>query len=143
MMDVKKNLPGPGTIIGANVKIAGTLQDENEIIMHGKIEGEIISEKNLIITETAYVKGPISAETIQVAGQVHGSITATGKLEIMPTGRIFGSITTKDLTIRSGAVFIGKSVMPGGENALIEESDIKETVSPVSNAKSNAEYEVE
>jgi cytoskeletal protein CcmA (bactofilin family) len=114
-----KNVSGPSTIVGANVKLVGTLYDANEITVHGQIEGEVKSDKNVIITETAYVKGPISAETVQIAGQVYGSITAINKLEILPTGKIYGSVTTKDLNIRSGAVFIGKSNMPNGEKEMV------------------------
>jgi cytoskeletal protein CcmA (bactofilin family) len=118
MMGDKKNLTGPGTVVGVNVKLVGTLFDSSEIIIHGKVEGELSSEKNVTITETAYVKGPVSAETVQVAGEVHGAITATGRLEIMPTGRVYGSTTTKDLNIRSGAIFIGKSNMPDGAKGM-------------------------
>lgn len=119
MMGDKKPLSGPGTIVGANVKLVGTLADANEIVIHGKIEGEVISEKNVIVSETAYIKGPVSAETVQIAGEVHGSIVATGRLEILPTGKVFGSTTTKDLNIRSGAIFVGKSNMPEGEKGLM------------------------
>lgn len=126
-MNDKKNLSGPGTVVGINVKLVGTLNDANEIIIHGKIEGEVISEKNINITETAYVKGPISAEIVQIAGEVHGSVVATGKLEILPTGKVFGSITTKDLNIRSGAIFVGKSNMPEGDKEIpLTEESIKE-----------------
>ena len=141
MMGDKKNLSGPGTIVGANVKLVGTLNDANEIIVHGKIEGEVISEKNINISETAYVKGPISAETVQIAGEIHGSVVATGRLELMPTSKVFGSITTKDLNIRSGAIFVGKSNMPDGnkEISLPEVESSKEKDAP----KDKAAYEVE
>lgn len=119
MMGDKKPLSGPGTIVGANVKLVGTLSDANEIIVHGKIEGEVISEKSIIISETAFVKGPITADMVQIAGEVHGSVVASGKLEILPTGKIFGAITTKDLNIRSGAIFVGKSNMPEGEKGVV------------------------
>jgi cytoskeletal protein CcmA (bactofilin family) len=121
-----KNVSGPSTIVGANVKLVGTLYDANEITIHGKIEGEVKSDKIVVVSETAYVKGPISAETIQIAGQVYGSITATSKLEILPTGKVFGSTTTKDLNIRSGAVFIGKSNMPDGEKEMVVEEPTQE-----------------
>lgn len=119
IMNDKKTLSGPGTVVGVNVKLVGTLNDANEIIVHGKIEGEVISEKNVNISETAYVKGPVSAEVVQIAGEVHGSVVATGKLEILPTGKVFGSITTKDLNIRSGAIFVGKSNMPEGDKEVV------------------------
>jgi cytoskeletal protein CcmA (bactofilin family) len=130
---------GPGTIVGANVKLVGTLQDASDIVVHGRIEGEVISSQSITITETAYIKGPISAEIIAVAGKVNGSITATGKLEILPTGKVFGSITSKDLSIRSGAIFVGKCTMPEGEKEAI--ADAKEA--PKDAPKGEADYEVE
>lgn len=125
-MGDKKPLSGPGTIVGANVKLVGTLNDANEIVVHGKIEGEVISEKSITVSETAFIKGPVSAEMVQVAGEVHGSIVSTGKLEILPTGKVFGSVTTKDLNIRSGAIFVGKSNMPEGEKAAVMDEEIIE-----------------
>jgi len=142
MIGDKKNLTGPGTVVGANVKLVGTLNDANEIVIHGKIEGEVVCAKNINITETAYIKGPISAETIQVAGEVHGSIVATSKLEIMPTGKIFGSITTKDLNIRSGAVFVGKSNMPEGEKELVLKTE-EEEKEESKEKKEKSAYEIE
>jgi len=144
MIGDKKNLTGPGTVVGSNVKLVGTISDSNEIVVHGKIEGEVICEKNINVTETAYIKGPISAEMIQVAGEVHGSIVATGKLELMPTGKVFGSITTKDLTIRSGAIFVGKSNMPEGEKEIeLKKEPEKEEEEKEDVKKEKTAYEVE
>lgn len=112
IFDKENSVAGPGTVVGANVKLTGVLKDTNDITVHGKVEGEVISDHNVQITETAEVKGPISAQNIVVAGKVDGAINAAQKIEILPTGKIFGSISMKDLIIRSGAVFIGKSMMP-------------------------------
>lgn len=140
MLGEKRPAPGgQGTVIGANVKLIGTLQDANDVIIHGRIEGEVISSQSIGITETAYVKGPISGETVTVAGKVRGSITATGKLEILPTGKVFGSITSKDISIRSGAIFVGKCTMPEGEKEAAEEEGEKEKIAP----KEEKTYEVE
>lgn len=108
----EKIIPGPGTVVGANVKLTGVLKDINDITVHGKIDGEVISEKNVTISETAEVKGPVSAQNIIVAGKINGSITAIEKLELLPTAKVTGGLTVKDLTIKSGAIFNGKSTMP-------------------------------
>lgn len=143
----RPNTSGPGTVVGANVKLVGTLSDASDIIIHGTIEGEIISSQSVTIAETAYVKGPISAEIVSIGGKVNGSITATGKLEILPTGKVFGSITSKDLSIRSGAIFIGKCTMPEGEKeaaAAAKEAVATSTTSTSKEApKGEADYEVE
>ena len=128
---------GPGTVVGANVKLVGTLQDASDIVVHGRIEGELISSQSITIAETAYIKGPVSAEVISVAGKIRGSITATGKLEILPTGKVFGSLTSKDLSIKSGAIFVGKCTMPETEK---EESEEKVNGEP---PKESTTYEVE
>lgn len=111
---------GPGTIVGANVKLTGILKDTNDITVHGKVEGEVTSDHNVTVTETADIKGPVTAQNVVVAGVINGAVSAVQKIEILPTGKIYGAITMKDLIIRSGAVFIGKSTMPdrkGSESA--------------------------
>lgn len=126
---------GSGTVVGANVKLVGTLQDGNDITIHGNIEGEVISNQSVTITESAFVKGPVSANVVTVAGKVKGSITCTGKMEIMPTGKVFGSITTKDLSIKSGAIFIGKCSMPEQEATEPPEEKIVEGENPKEESK--------
>ncbi len=108
----ERPISGPGTIIGSNVHLTGTLRDMGDVAVHGNVEGEIISERAIIIGETAEIKGPVTGQVITLGGIVRGSIEASQKLEILPTGKLFGSITTKELIIRSGAIFIGKSTMP-------------------------------
>ncbi len=117
---------GAGTVVGSNVKLTGILKDTNDIIVHGTVEGEVVSEHNVTITETSEIKGPITAANITIAGKVTGNIQASQKLEILSTGRVYGSIATKELIIKSGAIFIGKSVMPESKNdRSIEPKDIK------------------
>ncbi len=108
----ERPMSGPGTIVGANVTLTGTLKDMGDVAIHGKIEGEVISERSIVVGETAEIKGPISGQVITLAGVVRGSIDAGQKLEILPTGKVFGSISTRELIIRSGAIFVGKSTMP-------------------------------
>lgn len=127
MFDKNKPIPGPGTVVGANVKLTGTLKDINEITVHGSVDGEVISEKNVLIAETASVKGPVSAQNVTVAGKVDGSINAWEKLEILSTGKVHGSILSKDLNIRSGAAFNGKSKMlTENSEEIVKEKPAKE-----------------
>lgn len=105
------SVSGPGTVVGANVKLTGTISDVNDITVHGTVEGEVVSDRTVVIAETASVKGPVTAQVVSVSGRVNGSITAHQKLELLPTGQINGSVTTKDLNIKSGSTFNGKCTM--------------------------------
>ena len=112
---------GPGTSVGVNVALSGTLKDQNDISVFGMVEGEVISEKSITIGQTAQVKGPVKGELVTVAGVVRGAIAASEKLELLETGKVFGSIVTKNLVIHSGGIFVGKCDMPTGEETVEEQ----------------------
>ncbi len=111
---------GPGTIVGVNVALSGTLKDQNDIAIYGMVDGEVVSERSVTVGQSAQVKGPVKGQLVTIAGTVHGEITANEKLEILETGKIYGSIDTKDLIVRSGAIIVGKVAM-GAEEVLAEE----------------------
>lgn len=139
---------GPGTVVGVNVKLQGQLKDSQDIIVHGQVDGEVASERNVTVTESATVKGPISATIVTVGGTVRGSIEAREKLELLPSGKVYGSIATKELTIRPGAVFNGRSSMTGKavEKELKKEKEKeKEPVKELENKVEEPElgYEIE
>jgi len=126
-MSNSEELQNSGTVVGSNVKLTGTLKDVNDIIVHGKVEGEIESQKLVVVSENASVKGPITADQITISGNVNGSVTAHTKFELLPGGNVTGSITTKDLIIQSGALFNGKCIMITGNEKNIEVKDDKES----------------
>ena len=112
---------GPGTTVGVNVALSGTLKDQNNISVFGMVEGEVISKKSITIGQTTQVKGPVKGELVTVAGVVRGAIAASEKLELLETGKVFGSIVTKNLVIHSGGIFVGKCDMPTGEETVEEQ----------------------
>ena len=124
-MSLAPKTEGQGTIVGAGVKLTGALKDHNDIMVFGRVEGEVTSESNVFIGETAVIKGPVNANAITISGKVHGSIDGKEKIEIDPTGLVNGSIVTKELIIKSGATFIGKSTMPDKSKG-IEDIDLSE-----------------
>ena len=133
-----------GTVVGSNVKLTGTIKDINDIIIHGKVEGEVDSEKSVVISDNASVKGPIIADQVTISGTVNGSVTAHTKFELLPGGNITGSITTKDLIIQSGAYFNGKCIMITGNEKNIEVKVEKEKdIEKPDDISKKAEYELE
>lgn len=121
-MNKERSVAGPGTIIGTSVVLTGVLKDTGDISVHGRVEGEVTSERSVIVGETAEIKGPVAGQTVAVAGTVRGAIDAGQKLEILPSGKVFGSLSCRELTIRPGAVFVGKSTMPVEEETLEPEA---------------------
>ena len=115
---------GPGTVVGANVKLTGTLKDVNDITVHGQVNGDVVSDQNVFIAETAKIKGPVKAKTITIAGEVHGEVEASARLEILESGKIKGSVSTDDLVIKSGAIINGKCEMKKGAEDMKDEKGV-------------------
>jgi len=112
---------GPGTVVGVNVALSGTLKDQNDIIVYGMVDGEVISEKTVSVGQSAQVKGPVKGKVVTISGVVRGPIDASEKLEVLETGKIFGSVTTKDFVVRSGAQITGKITMGMDDDQESEE----------------------
>jgi cytoskeletal protein CcmA (bactofilin family) len=99
------------TIIGAHVELKGSLHNSGPIHIHGRITGDVASDSIVVIGETAIVTGPIVAKQVDVSGQVHGSITAEELIELQPKSFVKGDLACNRLSIKPGAVFVGKSQM--------------------------------
>jgi cytoskeletal protein CcmA (bactofilin family) len=125
------------TVIGANVEIKGSLHNHGPIQIHGKVIGDIVSDSLVVIGESAIITGPISARQVEVSGQVHGTITAEEQIELHPKSLVKGDLATNRLSIKPGAVFIGKSQMRAVE--LAED----ETNTDLNAAKKRPRMEVE
>jgi len=112
----------PETIIGANTQFVGTLTSDGNVRIEGTFEGDIEILGNLIVGEPARVIATIKAQCVHVSGAVKGEITATESLEISPTGKVWGDITTAALHIEPGGLFRGQSAMSmnGDEPLLLE-----------------------
>lgn len=101
------------TIIGEGVTINGNLYSPGITRIDGKVTGEIIAEKELIIGKEGKVEAVIKTKDAVIAGNFKGNIIASGEVEITSTGKFTGHLIQKDalLTIEKGGVFRGESII--------------------------------
>ena len=100
--------------LGKNTSFVGKMTFEGMARLDGKFDGEIFSGDILILGENAVINGEISVETLVVDGKVRGNVSATGKIEIHSTGRLYGDIATPSLVIEEGGLFDGTCKMDKG-----------------------------
>lgn len=101
---------GPSrNVLSSDVEIKGTVKFTNDLVVDGRIEGEIHSEGNLTVGENARLKAEIKTGTVVVYGKVHGNIVASERVELKATAEVVGDIKAKTLSIEPGAIFVGKS----------------------------------
>jgi cytoskeletal protein CcmA (bactofilin family) len=98
-------------VLSSDVEIKGTVKFTNDLVVDGKIEGEISSEGNLTVGENARLKAEIRTATVVVYGKVHGNIIASERVDLKASAEVVGDIQAKTLSIESGAIFVGKSVV--------------------------------
>jgi cytoskeletal protein CcmA (bactofilin family) len=98
-------------VLSSDVEIKGSVKFTNDLVIDGKIEGNISSDGNLTIGENARIKAEISTATIIVYGKVHGNLTASERVELKASAEVVGDIKAKTLSIEAGAIFVGKSTV--------------------------------
>ena len=94
-------------IIGEGATIKGEIVEENEITVHGNIEGDITC-KDLIVGKTGSIKGKIKADNLYVEGSVEGEIHIKELLKLMSSSYVSGKITYGSIQINEGGKLVGE-----------------------------------
>lgn len=93
----------------AHVEIKGSVTFSQELLMEGRVEGDVTSTGPLIIGEKAFVKGKVTTRSVVVCGHVEGNITVQERCEVKSTATVLGNITAATFVIEAGATFCGHS----------------------------------
>ena len=101
-------------ILSSDVEIKGSIKFKKELLIDGKVEGEINSEGVLTIGENADIRGEIKTKSIVVFGKVQGNITVNERCELKSKCTLQGDLKAARLVIEEGATFIGKSEVTSG-----------------------------
>jgi len=102
---------GQRNVLLPDVEIKGKVRFENDLIVDGRIEGEITSDGSLTVGENATIKAEIKTKTVVVYGKVHGNITVTDRLELRANAEVVGDIKAAILAMDAGAIFVGNSAV--------------------------------
>ena len=73
---------GGKDILSSDVEIKGSIKFQKELLIDGKVEGEINSDGVLTIGENADIRGEIKTKSITVFGKVQGNITVAERCEL-------------------------------------------------------------
>jgi cytoskeletal protein CcmA (bactofilin family) len=100
-------------VIGGKTLIKGEITGDEDVLIEGKVEGQIRISRDVRVGATGNVKATIDAQSIVVSGEVTGDCNASSRVEIQASGRLTGNIRAPKIVIAEGAMFKGNSDMSG------------------------------
>lgn len=96
------------SVLGAELAWSGRLTGHGGVRIEGAFDGSIELDGLVVIGEQGRVTcEELRASTVIVAGAVKGDITAR-RVEIMPTGRVWGDVVTTSFATEEGAFMRGQ-----------------------------------
>lgn len=98
-------------VIGQGISLSGEIESCDHLIVEGQVEAALKGASNMDISESGAFYGTVEIEEATIAGRFEGDITVSGRLTVLATGSIIGSIAYKELSIEAGASIEG-SVTP-------------------------------
>jgi cytoskeletal protein CcmA (bactofilin family) len=102
-------------VIAADSIWSGTLRSRGSLQIFGQIEGDLEASDEIFVAEGARVNARIAARIVVVAGLVEGTVECSGRLEVLPTGRVSGDVTAPSLVVHEGAAIEGDLRMQAPE----------------------------
>lgn len=104
-------------VLSNDVEIKGSIRFSHDLIIDGKIEGEVQSDGSLTVGENSLIKGEIKTRAVTIFGKVEGNITVAERCELKSNAILIGDVTAGTLSIEEGATFLGRSQVGKGAKA--------------------------
>lgn len=110
---------GP-SVIGPHTRVQGELLGDEDVLVEGRVEGRVLLAREFRVAPGGVVVADVHAGTVVIAGEVIGDVSATERVEILPSGSLEGNIRAPKVAVGEGARFRGSVDMsvgagPGGD----------------------------
>lgn len=99
--------PTTRVLLGPGALFEGLLVLHGEARIDGTVRGQVLGAEILHVGETGCIEARIDAEEVVVAGRLEGDVTARRRVELRPTARVRGSLTSPRIALAEGCAFDG------------------------------------
>ena len=100
-----------GTVIGPGAVFDGNFDTPESVRVDGTVNGNCNCKELLIVGVEGKIKGDITSQNVIISGKVEGDIVASGKLELLSTGKLVANTTARSLVVDEDACFDGRCTM--------------------------------
>ncbi|WP_250265939.1 bactofilin family protein [Rhodovastum atsumiense] len=91
----------PGTVIGADTVLEGTIRAAGNLRIEGSVTGTVIADR-VAVGEEGRVEGAIEAGSVRIAGEVKGSVAAR-EIDVLRAARVDADMSYTEIAIERGA----------------------------------------
>jgi len=102
---------GDTAFFGAKLSIKGKVTGSGNLIVMGKLEGEVDLAGELVVAPPAVLNGDIRAVVLAVSGSVTGTLAAREKIHLEKSAVVSGRMATPRISVVDGACFNGEIEM--------------------------------
>jgi cytoskeletal protein CcmA (bactofilin family) len=97
--------------IGSKTTVRGSVSGKQDLVVEGRIEGQVSLESHLTVEASATVEADVEATVATVRGQLRGPVVATRSIILEATAKVAGKIKAPAILIEDGARFSGEIEM--------------------------------
>ena len=111
------------TIIGKGSSITGNLKINGFVRLDGDIDGNLETDGNIIIGDSARIKGDVRAKAVIVGGIVVGNILAQESVKLLSNSAVLGDVISRKVQVEDKATFHGHCISIKDEEQFQKISD--------------------
>lgn len=126
--------------VGTGTVLTGETNFQSMLRVDGHITGRVTSkEGTLIVGSTGQVDANVDVAAAVISGTVNGDVITSERLDLGPTAKVVGNITTPRLLIADGAILEGGCNMVESKEA-IEQKAVKQQQQLLADESSTYSY---
>ncbi len=108
------------SVIDDQLSISGDIHTEGTIRVDGRVEGTLHRADTLIIGAGGTVVGSVEAREVIVGGELVGTLTVSGRVEVQASATVQGDIHAAAVMLQEGGTVHGHvAIHPIGSEAAI------------------------
>jgi cytoskeletal protein CcmA (bactofilin family) len=88
-------------VVGEGVTLSGKFTVPDIASISGQIDGELTA-REVLVGSTGVVKGKVTAEVLDIRGEVHQDLISKKSLLVRSSGKVMGNISYAELEIEKG-----------------------------------------
>lgn len=104
------------TLVAAKSVVEGEITGNAELVIEGKVIGDIRLDSKVTVGPEGFVKGSIHADSVIVGGKIHGDVHGRERVQLLASGRLEGDVVSPGFEIEKGGFFQGQADMSRPSN---------------------------